>query len=188
MAAAQSFAPRRPPRTGRRQTERIADVDDDAENGHVAEGDLGSLPSAPPPTGCRLSDLDIVGAQRREKLLVALFVFTDELAESLVGGGRTGAGEAADMRCKIRVRGGRLEPCLGPGPTVLPAEPRRRGSFARERNSRRQRGKLGGAPLLSLRTKRRARSTASASRAAISACSNVAGNLVIVAPSSACAS
>ena len=36
MAAAQSF-PRRPPRTGRRQTERIADVDDDAENGHVAE-------------------------------------------------------------------------------------------------------------------------------------------------------
>jgi hypothetical protein len=45
----------------------------------------------------------------------------------------------------------------------------------------------GGVPLLSLRTKRRARSIASVSSAAIPA-SSIVGNLVIVAPSSAWAS
>ena len=70
----------------------MADVGDDADNGQVAEDNLG-CPSAPARAACRLSDLDIVGAQRREQLLVPLFVFDDDLAEGFVGDSPASAGK-----------------------------------------------------------------------------------------------
>ena len=159
----------RRPRTGRRQAERIADVDDDAENGNVAEGDLGPLPSTPTSAACRLSDFDVV------ERAAAVKSFSSCSLCSRMRSRRASSAGVEPERARLQTCAARFgleaalfEPCFDPGPTVLPAEPRRQGGFAQECNSPEAAGEnSGSAPLAGLRTKRRAQSAASASRAAI---------------------
>jgi hypothetical protein len=119
----------------------MADVGDDHGTGQIAENHLGCVPSAPPPAP-GLRDLDIVGAQRCVQLLVALFVFDDDLAEGFVGDRMAVAGEPADKGCTLGDHGERLEPSLDPGPAVLRAEPRPRGGALFVAQLQRLRGNL----------------------------------------------